>query len=410
MHISKEQFENFLKEQKEPAWFKEKRSNAFEAMQHAQQAVSRYGLTIQIELPEQFSNMKYQHLSSAPSSFAFNLPKEIIVHHNHQGKQFERLKESVDLSSFFTADWDIDMDKDLYTLRAAADDVLFLSVPDGYERKEPLLLTQVVKGSSNLSALYIHIKKNSHVTFVINKELLSSGWYGEEMKILAEANSHVHIIIVQTGTSDCASIQRRIALLKKGARVEWTEIDLAGAYVRGSQYSLLNGEGSETKQNIFFLASENQRYDFSTICIHHAKKTQSDVLTKGVVNHHAKALSRGLIKIGPNAAGSNGYETQNALILTNTAEADAIPNLEIHNHDVKCSHGSTIGQVDKEKLFYLMSRSLSEDTAKKTLVEGYFTPTLQLFEEQIREKMSQAIAQKLEKQESNFVKSKEKTT
>jgi len=80
------------------------------------------------------------------------------------------------------------------------------------------------------------------------------------------------------------------------------------------------------------------------------------------------------------------------LLLSDEAEADAIPNLEIHNHDVKCSHGSTVGQVDPEQLFYLMSRGLNEDEAKQKIVEGYFTPVLSMFTDEImREKIQQSI-------------------
>ena len=107
-------------------------------------------------------------------------------------------------------------------------------------------------------------------------------------------------------------------------------------------------------------------------------------------------MSRGLVKINKNAPGSNGYETQDALLLSNKAEADAIPNLEINNNDVKCSHGSTVGQVDEDKLFYLMTRGLTKDEASQKIVEGYFTPVLDMFHDpNIKEQVHKTILEGL---------------
>ena len=134
-----------------------------------------------------------------------------------------------------------------------------------------------------------------------------------------------------------------------------------------------------------------------TSSIHNAPNTFSNIITKGVLNHKSKALSRGLVKIQKNAAGSNGYEKQDTLLLTDTAEADAIPNLEIDNNEVKCSHGSTIGQLDAEKMFYLMSRGLNEEMAMQKIVEGYFMPVLDLFEDKVKEKIHNLILKSLSK-------------
>jgi len=117
-----------------------------------------------------------------------------------------------------------------------------------------------------------------------------------------------------------------------------------------------------------------------TKAVHFAPHTESNLFTRGVVNGTARALSRGLIAIKSNASASKGYEKQDALILSEEAEADAIPNLEIENYDVKCSHGSSVGQIDPESMYYLMSRGLSEDDAKKLIIMGYFQPVMELLD------------------------------
>ena len=77
-----------------------------------------------------------------------------------------------------------------------------------------------------------------------------------------------------------------------------------------------------------------------------------------------------------NAENSDGYQKEEVLLLSEEAEADSIPNLEIHNENVKCSHGASIGSIDKDKLFYLMSRGLSKETSIKLVVEGFFDSLL----------------------------------
>ena len=84
-----------------------------------------------------------------------------------------------------------------------------------------------------------------------------------------------------------------------------------------------------------------------------------------------------LIKIESNAFESNGYQKEDTLLLSPDAEADSIPNLEIDNNEVRCTHGAAIGPVDEEKLFYLRSRGLGEELAKKKIVEGFFEPMIQ---------------------------------
>jgi Fe-S cluster assembly protein SufD len=132
---------------------------------------------------------------------------------------------------------------------------------------------------------------------------------------------------------------------------------------------------------------------FTLQSCHLAPNTYSNIITKGAIFDSSKALSRGLVRIEKPSFNSNGYETQEALLLSERAEADAIPNLEIYNHDVKCSHGSTIGRLDKEKMFYLMSRGLTKDQAKIKLIEGFFVPAFDKIPDiKLKEKLLEKIS------------------
>jgi Fe-S cluster assembly protein SufD len=227
------------------------------------------------------------------------------------------------------------------------------------------------------STLHIHAQKNSSARIIILKKSKKHTYLSTTVRILADAGSNVECINVQTMGPDAVHVEDNQASILKDASVSWTGLCLGSGYVRSHTISHLNGQGSATKNTVLYVATGKQRYDIYTASLHNAPHTSSQIVTRGAVNHEAKALSRGLVQIGEGAPGSNGYETQDALLLGDQAEADAIPNLEIHNHNVKCSHGSTIGQIDKDKVFYLMSRGLKKEQAQTKIVEGYFNPIIE---------------------------------
>jgi len=106
----------------------------------------------------------------------------------------------------------------------------------------------------------------------------------------------------------------------------------------------------------------------------------------------AKCVYRGLVKIYDNAYGSNGYQKEDTLLLSNDAVADSIPNLEIDNNDVRCTHGATIGRIDKEKMFYMRSRGLNEEQATKEYVKGFFDSLIQKIQmENLRDNMHDMV-------------------
>jgi Fe-S cluster assembly protein SufD len=159
--------------------------------------------------------------------------------------------------------------------------------------------------------------------------------------------------------------------------VNWIDVAMR------SQHSMvkthLNGEGALTTTKAFFIGKENQQYNLYTASCHNAAHTQSHLSTKGVLTDTSQGFSRGLIKIEKKAHSSHGEESMDTLLLSERAEADGLPILEIENNDVKCNHGTSIGQLDKEKLFYMMARGLSREDSIRMMIEGYFDPLLRSF-------------------------------
>ena len=113
-------------------------------------------------------------------------------------------------------------------------------------------------------------------------------------------------------------------------------------------------------------------HDYRVVVRHEGKNTSSDVFLKGAVEDEASSVFTGLLRIEEDATRTSAFETNRNLVLSESASAQSVPNLEILCNDVICGHGSTVGQLEEEHLYYLMSRGLPKDRAERVLVRGFF--------------------------------------
>jgi Fe-S cluster assembly protein SufD len=123
-----------------------------------------------------------------------------------------------------------------------------------------------------------------------------------------------------------------------------------------------------------------------------APNTTSDFAFKGALRDESRAVWRGMIRVEKDAQKTNAYQENRNLLLSPRAHADSIPGLEILANDVRCTHGATVGQVDREQLFYLMARGLTRPEAERLIVRGFFTDVLDRIElEPVREALGEAL-------------------
>jgi Fe-S cluster assembly protein SufD len=146
----------------------------------------------------------------------------------------------------------------------------------------------------------------------------------------------------------------------------------------------------------FYFASSEQHLDHDTQQNHLAPKTTSDLLYKGVVTGKSRSVWQGMIYVAPAAFGTDGYQANRNLILSRNARADSIPGLEILADDVRCTHGATAGKIDLEQLFYLGSRGIPNEEARKIIVDGFFEPVMNRIPFQdIRERLRNEVEIKM---------------
>lgn len=154
---------------------------------------------------------------------------------------------------------------------------------------------------------------------------------------------------------------------------------LGGDYARLRMDCHLTGRGATGNLSSVYLGDRDQMLDLRTFQVHEAPDTTSNLLFKGGVAGTSHSVYTGLIRIAPGARGSNAFQTNRNLKLSDGAWAESVPNLEIQNNDVHCSHASTVGPVDSDQRFYLESRGVPTSVAERLVVGGFFDEVLDDF-------------------------------
>jgi Fe-S cluster assembly protein SufD len=150
------------------------------------------------------------------------------------------------------------------------------------------------------------------------------------------------------------------------------EVGLGGALARLDLGVDLAGQGASSDVVGLFFGHRQQTLDYRMTITHQGRNTTSDVLLKGAVEDKAQSIFAGLVRIEKGAIRSSSFETNRNLVLSPDAKAHSIPNLEILCDDVMCGHGSSVGPLEEEHLYYLQSRGLSTERAERLLVRGFF--------------------------------------
>jgi Fe-S cluster assembly protein SufD len=148
---------------------------------------------------------------------------------------------------------------------------------------------------------------------------------------------------------------------------------LGAGYARVRTDSDLVGQAGRTALFAAYLGTGSQVHDFRTLQDHHAPRTESELLFKGAVADTARSVYSGLIRIRRGARASNAFQTNHNLVLSEGAHADSVPNLDIDENDVRCSHASTVGPIDEEQRYYLETRGIEPAVAERLVVIGFFS-------------------------------------
>jgi len=186
------------------------------------------------------------------------------------------------------------------------------------------------------------------------------------------------------------------AQVERDGRLDWAALGFGSARGKVRMETKLAGPGSEARVTGGYAGGPGQHLDFDTLQEHAAPNTNSDLAFRGVLAAGATAVWRGMIKVDPGAQQTDAFQESRNLLLSPEAHADAIPGLEILADDVRCTHAAAIAQVDKDQLFYLTSRGLSDEDAKSLIIEGFLESLVErLAEGPVRDSISEALETRL---------------
>lgn len=263
---------------------------------------------------------------------------------------------------------------------AYANEPIVLDVPRGARLDRPFLVIDWLDEDevASFPRLAVRLGEDSEATVV--------EWHG---------SSDVHALVAPVTELSVgpAATLRHVALQLRGPRVwqiasQLTDVGqgatfhgyqaaLGGDYARSRADCRLSGRGATGNLSAVYFGEAGQMLDFRTFQDHVAPDTTSNLLFKGAVGGRSKAVYTGLIKVEKGARGTNAFQTNRNLKLSDHAWAESVPNLEIENNDVRCSHASTVGPVDEDQRFYLESRGVPTAVAERLIVAGFFDEVLE---------------------------------
>jgi Fe-S cluster assembly protein SufD len=182
----------------------------------------------------------------------------------------------------------------------------------------------------------------------------------------------------------------------RDARLDWVAGIMGTRLTKSFQSVELDGRGSWARLSGLFFANMRQHFDLDTQQNHNAPDSVSDLLYKGALKNNARSVWQGMIKARPDSQRIDGFQANRNLLLERSARADSIPGLEIEADDVRCTHASTVGQLDEQHIFYLMSRGIPKHEAIQLVVGGFFAPVMERIPiEGVRDRIASRIIEKL---------------
>jgi Fe-S cluster assembly protein SufD len=258
----------------------------------------------------------------------------------------------------------------------------FLYVPRGVEIEMPLETFHWLHAEN--AAIFPHTlvvaEELSKVTLVEHfrsTDRQRAGFACGVNDLIVGAGAKVTYICAQDWSDKALSIQINATTVARDATALNLHLGLGGKYSRLESLSRLTGEGAHSDMLAVSIGDEAQEFDARTLQDHASPHTKSDLLFKNALSGRSRNTFGGLIRVEPHAHFTDAYQKVRNLLLSDDAEANSMPGLEILADNVKCSHGATSGQIDEDELFYLLARGIPAPIASQLLVGGFLNEVLE---------------------------------
>jgi Fe-S cluster assembly protein SufD len=277
----------------------------------------------------------------------------------------------------------------------------FVYVPSGVTLKGPIALRTVQSNSATLLHQRTLIVLEEGAQAEVWEQYLSGsedldGVFNVVTELVVGDNARLRYVCGQALSERSWIFGAQRAEIGRDASLDWVALGFGSARGRVRMETRLGGEGADARVTGAYATHGRQHVDFDTTQEHAAPNTTSDLAFRGVLQGRSTAVWKGNIIVDPGAQKTDAFQESRNLLISKRAHADAIPGLEIQANDVRCTHAAAVAQVDPEQLFYLRSRGLPEDVAKRLVIEGFLSALVERFEQgPVREQLAETLERRL---------------
>jgi len=251
-------------------------------------------------------------------------------------------------------------------------------------------------GVARFPHLIVIAEPGSKATIIETYESEGRGFTNAAAQIFVAENASVTHYRVQKESADSFHIGTTEVTLSAGSFYNSTNINLGAAIARHDVHLKFTAAGAEAFVDGLYLLAGNQHSDTHSSIDHAVPNCISHQTYKGVLSDRSRGVFNGKVFVRENASGTDAQQSNKNLLLSNDARVDTKPQLEIFNDDVKCSHGATVGQLEDEELFYLLSRGISEQLARNLLTYGFAEEIInKIGIESIKKELDEAVLNRL---------------
>jgi Fe-S cluster assembly protein SufD len=279
---------------------------------------------------------------------------------------------------------------------------VFVYVPAGVQIEKPIQAVWLIEEPGTVQWAHTLVVVGENAECKVREYFLAPDFDGQALhagafELYAQPGAHVHLAHYQDwGSGHVHDLSVRRVEIQRDAQVKWVPIHLGGRLTKQTLDIITAEPGSDMRHTGMYFTERDEHLDLFTSDKHEAGHTTGDTVWKGALTGESRASYEGLIHIVPKAPEVDTYLQTHQMLLSPKAKGDAIPSLIVEVDNVKASHGGTVGELDPEQIFYMMTRGISRAEAVRVLVEGYFEEVVQRLDDPgLEELVRRRIAEKL---------------
>ncbi len=279
---------------------------------------------------------------------------------------------------------------------------VFVYVPPNVQIEKPIQAVWLIDEPGTVQWAHTLVVVGEHAECKIREYFLAPDFEGQALhagafELYAQPGAQVNLAHYQDwGAGEVHDLSVRRVEIGRDARVKWVPIHLGGRLTKQTLDIVTAEQGSDMRHTGMYFTERDEHLDLFTSDRHEAGHTTGDTVWKGALTGNSRASYEGLIHILPGAQETDTYLQTHQILLSPKAKGDAIPSLIVETDNVKASHGGTVGELDQDQIFYMMTRGLSRGEAVRVLVEGYFEEVVQRLEDPgLEDLVRRRIAEKL---------------